>query len=74
MHLSSLLSAVTATLLATSLPAVQACANHGNMTASEQLEIGDDGPAEPATLGFNVNHFALNVYNLEAAMEFCKSK
>lgn len=67
----TLFSAITATLLTAST--VTACANHGdsaNLTPSEQLEIGNDGAADPATLGYNINHVALNVHDLNASMHF----
>lgn len=69
MHFTNVLCAMTATLLAASLPFAQGCANHGNSTG-EQFTLGDDGPADPATIGYNINHVALNVYDLDKAMHF----
>ena len=70
MHLSNLLSAAMATLLAASLPAVHACEPQGNSSASEQFTMGSDGPADAATIGYNINHVGLNVNDLDAAMHF----
>ncbi|KAF4995968.1 hypothetical protein FDECE_12629 [Fusarium decemcellulare] len=32
--------------------------------------IGSDAPADPATIGYNLNHFCLNVRNLTASIDF----
>lgn len=34
------------------------------------MTIGNDGPADMATLGFSLNHLSLNVRNLTASMDF----
>jgi catechol-2,3-dioxygenase len=34
------------------------------------MTIGNDGPADPATLGIWTNHIGLNVRNLTASMQF----
>lgn len=69
MHFPTLLTAATATLLAASLPSIQGCAVHGNSTG-EQFHLGNNGPADPEVLGYGINHFALNVHDLDAAMRF----
>ncbi|KAJ4247795.1 hypothetical protein NW762_013004 [Fusarium torreyae] len=33
-------------------------------------ELGSDEPADWATLGYNINHFSLNIKNLTASVEF----
>ena len=50
------------------IPTVQSC---GNQNASaEPFELGNDPPADPATLGYTLNHFGLLVNNITASMHF----
>ncbi|KAF2095753.1 hypothetical protein NA57DRAFT_59732 [Rhizodiscina lignyota] len=37
---------------------------------SDMLTIGDDGPADPETLGYTLNHFGLIANNITAMMDF----
>lgn len=53
---------------ATSVALARACSLPSN--ASEAFVIGTDGPADAATVGYNINHFALNVNDLEASVHF----
>lgn len=39
-------------------------------TSSPAFKVGSDGPADPATLGYNINHVALVVNNLETMQDF----
>ena len=34
------------------------------------LEVGTDGPADPATIGYNLNHFAIIAKDIKATMKF----
>lgn len=47
---------------------VESCTPPTN--SSSALIIGDDPPADPATLGYNINHFALVVNDIDAMMDF----
>lgn len=47
---------------------IRACAPPVN--ASEAFKIGQDGPADAATLGYSLNHFSLLVNDLEASTRF----
>ena len=47
---------------------VQACSPPTN--SSDTFVLGDDGPADPATLGYTLNHFSLLVNDMEASMHF----
>ena len=51
-----------------------ACPGHltGRQSPSDQnpLILGNDPPADPSTVGFNLNHFALNVRDLNASLHF----
>lgn len=49
------------------LSIVQAC-NHNS--SSPAFEVGTDGPADAETLGYTLNHFALNVNNLSESIQF----
>ena len=53
-----------------SLPARACNPNQLKRSAPEAFELGTDGPADPATLGYTVNHFALIVNDIEASMHF----
>lgn len=70
MRSSNIISALTATLI----PTILACINHmpSNMSNSTDspLTIGNDGPADQATLGYNINHVAINTNDLDASMHF----
>lgn len=68
MHLSNLTAAAVA-LLAAYLPAVEARDIKADASAGH-LTMGTDGPADTATLGYNINHIGLNVNDLDAAMHF----
>jgi lactoylglutathione lyase len=48
----------------------QACIHVRQDEGSVFLQVGADGPADPETLGFNLNHFSLIVRNLTASMDF----
>ncbi|CAM1508953.1 Fc.00g026920.m01.CDS01 [Cosmosporella sp. VM-42] len=37
------------------------------------FEFGSDAPSDPATIGYFINHFSLNVRNLTASLEFYSS-
>ena len=65
-----LLRSITASLLAATT--AYACAldvRQDNIPANF-LTIGSDPPADPATLGFQINHLSLNVRNLTASMAY----
>lgn len=47
---------------------IQACSPPTN--SSEAFVLGDDGVADPATLGYTMNHFSLLVNDMEASMHF----
>lgn len=55
-------------LLAVTLSYVSACGHH--QTSSPSFELGDDGPADPATLGYTLNHFALLTSNVSVTKHF----
>ncbi|KAI9162847.1 Lactoylglutathione lyase [Paramyrothecium foliicola] len=60
-------------LLASSLfaAAALACAGHiGARADIPGLKFGSDAPSDPATTGYFVNHFSLNVNNLTESIEF----
>lgn len=57
-----------ASLLAVTLPYVSACGHHD--TSSPSFEVGNDGPADPATLGYTINHFALLTSNITVMKQF----
>lgn len=59
-----LLSAV-----ASLLPLASAC-TPTNTSTNSQFIIGTDGPADPATLGYTLNHVALQVQNITATRAF----
>jgi lactoylglutathione lyase len=65
----------TTALLALSsyLLPISACPGHiaaRQAGALEGFALGEDGPAPPATLGFTINHFGLNVNDLDKMMDF----
>lgn len=50
------------------LASVNACSNHDH--SSPSFQVGNDGPADPATLGYTLNHFALLTNNISAVKHF----
>ena len=51
-------------------PLSLACPPLAKRQSSDAFVLGDDGPADPATLGFVMNHMALVVNDMEAMMHF----
>ena len=62
------LSTFLVALLALALSTAHACGNHDK--SSPSFAIGNDGPADPATLGYTLNHFALLTHNITAVKHF----
>ncbi|KAI1611087.1 Glyoxalase/Bleomycin resistance protein/Dihydroxybiphenyl dioxygenase [Exophiala viscosa] len=56
--------------LALAAQGVHSCALESRQTSADFLTIGDDGPADPETLGFAINHLSLIVRNLTASQHF----
>jgi lactoylglutathione lyase len=50
-------------------PLARAC-RPTNSSSSDVFVVGNDLPADPATLGYTMNHFALLVNDLDAMMNF----
>lgn len=64
---------LSSTLLAlTSLSSALGCVTHLERTdgAAPPIDFGSDAPADPATLGYFINHVSLNVHNLTASIAF----
>lgn len=56
--------------LALAIHGVHACSLESRQDSSDFLKIGNDGPADEETIGFNINHLSLIVRNLTASQEF----
>ena len=68
MHLFANLYACVVLASTILTPLTQACSAPTN--SSDAFVLGDDGPADPATLGYTMNHFSLLVNDMEASMHF----
>lgn len=69
MHFPLSFTASAITILLTSLVSTSnACAPPVN--ASEAFQLGTDGPADPATLGYSLNHFGILVNDIEESVHF----
>ncbi|KAL6240333.1 hypothetical protein RBB50_012771 [Rhinocladiella similis] len=56
--------------LALAINGAHSCSLEARQDSSDFLTVGTDGPADPETLGFNLNHLSLIVHNLTASKEF----
>jgi hypothetical protein len=70
MHLFQSLYAGLAIASALTSPLSLACQPLAERQSSDAFVLGDDGPADPATLGYTLNHMALVVNDMEAMMHF----
>lgn len=66
---SHFLIAAISTLLSRAAMPVQAC-DHSRRDGGGAFQIGNDGPADPATLGYTLNHFSLLVNDMVATKQF----
>jgi lactoylglutathione lyase len=55
---------------ALAVPCAYACSLESRQESADFMTIGDDGPADQETIGYNLNHLSLIVHNLTASMEF----
>ena len=56
--------------LALAIHGAYACSLESRQDSPNFLTIGNDGPADEETVGFNINHISLIVRNLTASQEF----
>jgi lactoylglutathione lyase len=70
MHPQTLFTSLAFLLSAVSVPTLACKPPAQSGDSNSPLTIGDDGPADPETLGYSVNHFSLNSNNLTATQEF----
>ena len=68
MRINNNFCACLAAIAAIFSPLVQACAPPN--ASSDAFTLGDEGPADVATLGYTMNHFALLVNDMEVTMHF----
>lgn len=66
---SNFLIAAILSLLRRSVMPVQAC-DHWPRDNGGAFQIGNDGPADPATSGYTLNHFSLLVNDISATKHF----
>ncbi|EXJ84281.1 hypothetical protein A1O3_04948 [Capronia epimyces CBS 606.96] len=64
------LTGCLALALAFAVHGTRACALESRQDSPDFLTVGDDGPADAETLGFNINHLSLIVRNLTASQDF----
>ena len=68
-----MLPSTFSSLLLTLLPNLaSSCAIHARQAdgSAPPITIGTDGPADPATIGYAINHIALNVVNFDKMYDF----
>lgn len=70
MFIRSFLAATSWISLSVILRPSSACSPQANIEGTSPLVIGNDGPADPATLGYTLNHLALVVNNIQATRHF----
>lgn len=75
MNMKSFLAASALTVAHFALPSLACDPRNAQGTDGEMppLTLGPDEPADPATLGYFINHFSLNVQNLTASINFYTS-
>lgn len=63
---------LTSLLTLANISAALGCATHipRNASSGPPIDFGSDTPADPATTGYFINHFSLNVHNLTASIDF----
>ena len=68
MHFNGLLATFLLGIATNHLRPVNGHSNHDDST--DAFILGNDGPADPATIGYTINHFGLLVNNITASMHF----